>query len=90
MTTLTLASATPVVVSMVPQKFPVTVWLHSPATAGRKIEVSLDDGATWEDVVYELNALNANGTTYQKRVAFYSGVSRVRFTGASGDTYGVS
>lgn len=82
----TLINSTPVVF-VIAGMIPVTLWLHSTASAGRKIEVSID-GIIYEEVIYELNVLNANGTTYQKRVALYSGVSRVRFTGAAGDTYG--
>lgn len=83
----TLANSTPVVVALSDMELPVTVWLHSTASAGRSLEVSTDGGATYETVVYEKDALV--GATYVKRTAFYSGVTHVRFTGAAGDTYGV-
>ena len=82
----TLANSTPVIF-FIATMIPVTLWLHSIAIAGRKIEISVD-GTVYEEVIYEINALNANGTTYQKRAALYSGVSHVRFTGAAGDNYG--
>ena len=82
-----LANSTPVVF-FIAGLVPATLWLHSTASAGRKIEVSID-GTIYEEVTYELNALNANNITYQKRTVLYSGVSRVRFTGNTGDTYGV-
>ena len=82
----TLANSTPVKV-FIANMIPVTLWLHSTSNVGRKIEISVD-GTTYEEVVYEINALNANAVTYQKRTSLFSGVSHVRYTGAAGDTYG--
>ena len=52
-----LAGTSPLAVSMANAPIPATAWLHSAASTGRKIEVSTDNGATYEEVTYELNEI---------------------------------
>lgn len=75
-----------------------TVWLHSPASAGRDIYVSEDGGANYELAVYSVNALTAmvdsagvaKASVYVKRVVLYSGMTNFLVKGVVGDTCGVS
>lgn len=84
----TILNTTPIEKSMLGAPLPCSVYLHSLSSTGRKIEVSLNDGTTYEEVTYALDGLNADGVTYQKRVTFYTGVSDIRITGDANDTFG--
>lgn len=83
----TLTDATPVAVSMVNKPLPSTIWLHSLATTGRKLEFSVDNGVLYEECVYAKDTLV--GATNVKRAILSSGVTHVRYTGAAADTYGI-
>ena len=77
----TLPSATPVVVNIETEHFPLTITLTS-ADAGRKVELSADDGIKYWTPTYDAVATQAT----QIVVTVNSPCTNMRLTGAAGGT----
>lgn len=78
----TLTNATPVPVGMGQADYPCTITLKS-ADAGRKIELSTDDGSEYFTPVIDTTS------STMLVVSLRAPVSHVRFTGAASNTWSI-